>query len=151
MAINLGNVEIKNQEYEKYKKVDGLNIAKKAYKVKPEEKEEKKWFQSGAFADGYQVGDVTKTILGTAGDIGTNALKGVLRAGESIGDIAAYGGAQVVDWFGAHNYAKQVRQAAAEDLTGKIFKSPDKIIDKNSVLGEKADDVISSIGNMLKE
>ena len=29
-------------------------------------KEERKWFESGAFADGYQFGDLTKTILYTS-------------------------------------------------------------------------------------
>ncbi len=152
MAISLGDIDKQNQiNNSDYTIINGLRV-KKNYLNKVNSKSNKnKWFQSGAFSDGYQFGDVTKTILGTAGDIGSNITKGVLRAGESIGDLAAYGGAQVVDWLGAHNYANQVREAASEDLTGKIFKSPDKVIDKNSILGEKADDVISSIGNMYAQ
>ena len=109
------------------------------------------WFTSGAFKDGYDFGDVTRTALGTTGDIGLNLIKGVSRAGESVGDLAAYGGAQVIDWLGAHNYAKEVRKAAAEDLTGKVFLPLDKIINKNSLLGNKSDNIINSIGQMYAQ
>ena len=44
---------------------------------KPEEKPAKKtnnsgWFTGGAFSDGYQFGDITKTILGTINDVSEN-------------------------------------------------------------------------------
>ncbi len=143
MAINLGQVEKKNNA----KKTNGLNLTIN----RPQNAQRKKWFSSGAFNDGYQFGDITKTVASTATDVGLNLAQGVVRAGESIGDLAAYGGAQIVDWLGNENYANQVRQAAAEDLTGKIFNKPNENIDKNSVLGEKADDVISSIGNMYAQ
>lgn len=145
MPINLGDIDRKNRNQ---KKVGTLNLSRKNV----EEKEEKQtWFDSGAFDDGYQFGDITKTVLGTAGDIATNLGKGVVSAGESIGDLAAYAGAQVVDWLGNEDYANVVRERAAESLTDKIFAPVDKVVDNNSVLGEKTDNVVNSIGNMYAQ
>ena len=130
-------------------------IPQQTTKNKKKNKTKNTWFQSGAFSDGYQFGDFTKTVLGTAGDIGTNLAKGVVSAGESIGDLGAYAGAQVIDWTGKvfnskgiQNYADEVRKAASESLTNKVFKPVDNIVDKNSVMGEKLDSVANSIGNM---
>jgi hypothetical protein len=44
-------------------------------------------FQKGLFDDGYDAGDITKTILGTAGDIGLGFVKGVAKIGEGKPDI----------------------------------------------------------------
>lgn len=160
MSLNLGEIEQKNRKKqgENYKNVGGLklkisepNNTPSTNKKEQSSSQKRNWLQSGAFSDGYQVGDVTKTALSTIGDIGTNLFKGVLRAGESLGDLAAYGGAQIVDKVGNKKYADEVRKAAAEDLTGKIFKKVDEKIDKNSILGEKMDDVVSSIGNMYAQ
>lgn len=154
MAINLGDIE--KQNYSKYyTNVGGLNLSKNKVpssisKTKKEE-EKRTWFDKGAFDDGYQVGDILKTIGGTVGNVGVNLAKGVVRAGESLGDLGAYGGAQLLDWVGADNYANQVRQTASESLTDKIFAPVDKVLDKNSLLGEKSQDVISSIGNMYAQ
>lgn len=115
------------------------------------EENKKTWFNSGAFDDGYQFGDILKTALGTTADVASNLTQGVVRAGESIGDLAAYAGAQVIDWFGNENYANQVRQAAAEDLTGKVFSGANKFLDNYSLLGDKSQDVVSSIGNMYAQ
>ena len=47
------------------------------------------WFQKGAFADGYQFGDITKTILGTGVDAGGDAATGVVGIGEKVVDFLA--------------------------------------------------------------
>ena len=154
MAINLGDIE--KQNYSKYyTNVGGLNLSKNkvpsSISATKKEEEKRTWFDKGAFDDGYQVGDILKTIGGTVGNVGVNLAKGVVRAGESLGDLGAYGGAQLLDWVGADNYANQVRQTASESLTDKIFAPVDKVLDKNSLLGEKSQDVISSIGNMYAQ
>ena len=146
MAINLGDIARKNKNQ---KKVGSLNLSQN--KIKQEEEKKNTWFNSGAFSDGYQFGDLTKTALGTAGDIAVNLGKGVVSAGESIGDLAAYAGAQVVDWLGNEKYADEVRKAAAESLTDKIFSPVDETVDKYSVLGEKSDSIANSIGNMYAQ
>ncbi len=54
------------------------------------DKEEKKrsWFQKGAFEDGYDFGDVTKTILGTVADVSENIGTGIIGMGEKVADTA---------------------------------------------------------------
>ena len=44
------------------------------------------FFQKGAFEDGYQFGDVTKSILGTTGDAVVGVAKGIGSLGEGIVD-----------------------------------------------------------------
>lgn len=146
MAINLGDVYRKNNNQ---KRVGSLNLSV----VDSSKVREKEWweeiFQAGAFQDGYDFGDVTKTILGTAGDIGVSALKGVTRVGENIGDLAAYTGAQVIDWFGADDYADQVRDAAREDLSGKIFNGAQEWLDDYSVIGNTGSQAVEMAGYSL--
>ena len=59
-------------------------------------KDNSKWYQqilkgSDAFDDGYQVGDITKTVLGTAGDVATSAVKGGWNAVKETGMNVAGG------------------------------------------------------------
>ena len=44
-------------------------------------------FQSGAFSDGYQFGDVSKSIGATALSTFNNMIKGVAKLGEGISDL----------------------------------------------------------------
>ena len=54
-----------------------------------EKEEDRKWFQKGAFEDGYQFGDVTKTILGTVTDTAENVGAGIIGMGEKVVDTLA--------------------------------------------------------------
>ena len=125
-------------------------------------KEEKKntWFSGGAFKDGYQFGDATKTILGTAGDLGINAVKGAAYAGENLAKLGVSGVAQVSDWIGQDDFANELRDKLAgknEEFNQRKEKSfissnLDKIgnkLDKYSVFGEKTDSLINSGGQLL--
>ena len=51
-----------------------------------EKEDDRKWFQKGLFEDGYQFGDITKTILGTGTDVSKNATTGVVGMGEKLLD-----------------------------------------------------------------
>lgn len=53
------------------------------------EEKENKLFDKGAFDDGYQFGDITKTILGSVVDVGKNVGQGIIGMGEKIIDGAA--------------------------------------------------------------
>ena len=50
----------------------------------------RKWFEPGAFKDGYQFGDITKTITGTGADIQQDIANGILGIGEGVVDTGAY-------------------------------------------------------------
>ena len=106
------------------------------------------FFQKGAFEDGYQVGDVTKSILGTAGDIGLNAVKGVWNIGEGIGDLASYGVAAVADKLGEDAFARGVREKAKESLFDNATKSAQDFLNKYSVLGETSDAILQGVGQV---
>ena len=134
--------------------------------VKPnkDEKETRKWFQSGLFADGWQWGDLTKTILGTGKDVRENLYTGVIGVGEKAIDAGAYlvGGAGKL--FGADEFADDVGAFIKKDLINeeKVAKTMDNITgglianlilsgtnaDDVSVLGEKSDSLLQSGGQL---
>lgn len=51
--------------------------------------DDRKWFQKGLFDDGYDVGDITRTILGTGSDIMSDLGTGILGMGEKAVDAVA--------------------------------------------------------------
>ena len=106
------------------------------------------WFSKGAFSDGYQVGDLTKTILGTTGDATTGVVKGLFNLGEGIGDTINYGAAAVGDLFGADEWADEYRKEVSKSVTDQIFKPAEDFFDKNSILGEKSDNISQGLGNV---
>lgn len=106
------------------------------------------FFQKGAFSDGYQVGDVSKAILGTVGDIGVGAVKGVMKLGEGIGDAAQYGVAAVADAFGGDEWADKVRRNAQRTAIDDAFAPVDKKLDRYSVSGRTLDAASEAIGQI---
>ncbi len=117
-------------------------------KSQQENKKKNKWFQSGAFADGYQVGDVTKTIFGTGADLALNAVKGVANIGDSVSKLIAGGTAEVADVFGADKFANKVRNniKTKENFVVKTITNADNSVNKNSVSGEYVDKVAELMG-----
>lgn len=98
--------------------------------------------------DGYQFGDITKTALGTLGDIGVGAVKGVVRMGEGIGDAAQYGAAALADLFGADEKAEAIRKNAQRDKVTEAFSGVDEKLNKYSVLGRTSDAAAESLGQI---
>ena len=115
---------------------------------KDEDEEERTWFKAGAFDDGYQFGDVAKTILGTVGDAGVGVLKGISRMGEGVGDLLSYGVAAANDAVGLDEYADEIRKRASESVTDRLFGGMEKKVDKYSILGDKSDSVSEDIGQV---
>lgn len=122
---------------------------------------EKKWYQKilqtpEAFKDGYNFGDVTKTVGSTVADVGLNILKAPVKMGTNIGKGIASGVAQVADWTGNDEYAEKVRNRVAgkEDLAFGMKENPfetvlDKGTDKvgrNSVIGDTGDNLAQGAG-----
>lgn len=137
------------------------------------EKEERKWFDKGAFDDGYDFGDVTKTILGTVTDTAENLGAGIIGMGEKLVDTAAqlgawsYGGLTPNE-YGGYNYSAEDRVKAKEDamdfiakdlydeekVAKKIISNPIRRLtgidaEEDSVFGEKTDALAQSGGQLL--
>ena len=66
--------------------------------------EKRKWFQKGAFEDGYQFGDILKTIRATSRDVSTNLFAGATGIAEKAIDAGAYVVGGVGGLFGADKF-----------------------------------------------
>lgn len=115
---------------------------------KKEDNSKLDFFQKGSFEDGYQLGDISKAILGTAGDAGVGILKGGLSLGEGIIDAGKYAVAGVADVFENDDYAKKVRENAKKNSINEAFKGTDEFLDKYSVLGRTSDLVMEGLGQV---
>lgn len=131
--------------------------------------------KSSAFDDGYQFGDVTKTIGATAGDLAINIGKGFLNTVEGVADAGQYLLADATKGLSkvklldvldknAREWLKEKADALEEnakfDSTGAIFgdneKESDNLfkkgwseeLDKNSVSGTMFDSVAQGVGNV---
>lgn len=97
-------------------------------------KEDKKWYDGflqlgDALSDGYQLGDITKTLLGTNTDIATNAISGVVGWGEDVLDAGATLASRVTGALGMKDTSEKLRQFAetdqydAQEVSRKILSS----------------------------
>lgn len=107
-----------------------------------------------AFDDGYDFGDVTKTILGSAADAGLNAYNAVASMMEGIPKLAGAGIAQVADWAGNDEFADSMREQISDPnndafLSPKVNEFREKYIEPYSVLGSSSDKVASGIGSTI--
>ncbi len=107
-----------------------------------------RFFKAGAFSDGYQFGDITKTILGTAGDIGVNAVKGASSLVEGVTDLLGYAGAGIADLFGADKFASDWKKNIQKNTVDAIFKGAEDYVDKSSVLGDRSDAISQGLGQV---
>ena len=138
-------------------------VAKAKAKAMTEEQEERKWFQKGAFEDGYQFGDIARTIMGTSDDLTENLLAGVLGMGEKVVDAGAYLVGGVGGLFGADEFKEKTAGFIKKDLYDEE-KVAKKIIgstlqakfneriggnsEDSSLLGEKSDALVQSAGQL---
>jgi len=99
--------------------------------------------------DGYDFGDVTKTILGTTGDLAGNFVSGIMNTGEGIGDLISYARAGINRALGNDEKADKIIEAAKDNaiqLTWDYIR--DKTgISKSSVAGTKTQEVAQGLGN----
>ena len=138
---------------------------------------ERTWFDSGAFDDGYQFGDVTKTILGTVTDAAENLGAGVIGMGEKALDFLAGIAPYVAQGLyyqngGGYNIEqdklfresieagkKGLKEFAAKDLYDEeevaktIISNPVRNLtginaETDSVFGEKTDALAQSAGQL---
>ena len=115
---------------------------------KKKKEDDEKWFKKGAFEDGYEFGDVTKTVASTVGDAGLNIVKGVGSLGEGLLDLGRYGVAELGESLGAENFANRQRVKAQENSIDNFFKDVETGVDQWSILGGKSDAVMQGLGQV---
>ena len=104
-----------------------------------------------AFKDGYQFGDINKTINSTGIKAMNEFTKGILNIGEGIGDTLTYGTSYALKKTGfLKNYIdpEDLKKEAQKDIFNNLFKESDKMASKNSITDYKTDSIINSLGYM---
>lgn len=69
------------------------------------------------FDDGYDFGDVSRSILGTVADAGADFIAGIGEGVEGIIDGAAFGGMKILD-YGGMKYIYRLEDAILNQITG---------------------------------
>lgn len=131
----------------------------------------KNWFEKGAFSDGYQLGDVSKTILGTVNDAKENLFTAVFDATENLIDTTAYG-VGAVGGLLSDDFQDGTKDFIAKDLlkskeTGEWLANASNFLepvgwatkiagindaedtDEASLLGEKSEGLVQSVAHMV--
>lgn len=165
MPIKLAEIKKENDEKEKkdieqkYNVVGGLKLAKSSTNSKSENKT---WYKnvvkgSNLFDDGYDFGDITRTTLNTATNVGANLLKGVSNIGDAVAKTIVGGIATGADILGYDNYADKLknRLAGKDEVVNERLKNYtlsgllQKVSDatkSNSVVGDTTRDVAQGVG-----
>ena len=120
------------------------------------------WLDTGAFDDGYQAGDLIKTMVSSGADLKTNFGGGVLEIGEGLVDSLAYLGGVGAKIAGQDKLAEGAKDFVKKDLyDGKKIASylvaPEQFALKaigedyedNSIWGDKTDSLAQSAGQLL--
>ena len=90
---------------------------KTSNKTSNKKSDERTWFTgSSAFDDGYDIGDVTKSILGTITDFSQDLKTGVGKLGEAVIDTGAYAVGGIADAIGQDEFADKTKKFIAKDL-----------------------------------
>ena len=104
-------------------------------------------FQSGAFSDGYQFGDVSKSIGATALSTFNNMIKGVAKLGEGISDWTSNRIADIVEATGDKDNANRIRKNVLQNDTDNniVTKTIKDVTDKDTLLGEKGQNFVQQL------
>ena len=84
------------------------------------QEEKKNWLQANEFQNGYQFGDIYKTILGTGTDIVQDLATGILSPIENVFDIGTNVVATVQNILGFKDAAKKTRDFADKNITQNV-------------------------------
>lgn len=106
------------------------------------------FFDSGALNDGYDFGDISRSILGSVGDFGLNVVKGIGGVGEGIADWGAYRAADIADRLGYEDWAYLQRLGAEESTIDRLLEPAQSNLDKNSFLGRTPQSVAQGLGQV---
>lgn len=159
MIENENNKSAKQRELEREIEKDMLKREHSIAEQKEAKEEEKRtWFQAEAFEDGYDFGDVTKSVGATLGDIGVNAFQGLASMGEGIIDFSIYASdltrvkkrpifynAQTGEKF---DIDEDLREWAQKDVVDDFVAPAKEWLDGASFLGDKSDSVAQGLGQI---
>ena len=84
------------------------------------EDEKRSYFRRGLFEDGYDFGDVTKTLLGTNKDLADDIGTGVAKIGEGLIDTVAYGAGGIAKALGNDKFADKTKEFITRDIVGDL-------------------------------
>ena len=101
-----------------------------------------------AFKNGYDFGDITKTILGTTADVGMGLVKGAAQTVEGVLDLGVHAVGWGADALGFDETADFLHQQASMNQVAGSFASPDKFLDGYSALGKTMDAVTEGVGQV---
>ena len=119
------------------------------------------WFKSGGFSDGVDgvgdfFGDLGQTVLGSAGDLGLNIIKGVGRLVEGVADAGVYLMVGADDLLKGNsgnrlktNLHKDAKEFATRNIVDEVSQGAEDYVDQYSVFGDKSDMVGEGIGQVL--
>lgn len=127
------------------------------------------WFNPGLFEDGWDFGDISKTLLGTNVDFAEDFSSGLAGIGEGAIDAIATGVGAIAKKLGKDDFADKTQKFIERDLANEYQwaeKLASKIpgvetlqmanvvankgdTEKVSVLGEKTDAVVQSAGQLV--
>ena len=108
------------------------------------------------FSDGYQFGDISRTLAATGEDFLTSMGEGLWGIGEGLFDTAAYTAAGVAERSGNDEFAQILRKAAQQNFVQQAATTERKsanfggnVIDEASVLGEKGRAFGQGLGQII--
>ena len=146
------------QSLDKYKAENAQKIA---------EEKESKWFEAGAFSDGFSLKNAVKTYIGTGTDVVKNITERGFEALEHAIDSGAYGLGVVGSVFGekGQEFQDKVADWIAKDQikgegvadwlitnttpAGLIGKALDVDSETDSLLGDKSDAMVQNVAHMV--
>ena len=141
-----------NEKYQQELRLERQTTPNKKKKeeedIAPVKKERNYWFEKGAFSDGYDFGDVTKSILGTAADIGLGAAKGVGGLLEGVNDFAWRRTEDVAEALGADNFAKKAKGYADKDSIDSILKPAEDFVKPYTLAGGLVQQTSQALGQV---
>ena len=131
-------------------------------------KEKKNWFQANELEDGYQFGDISKTILGTGTDIVQDLATGILSPIENVFDIGTNVVATVQNILGFKDAAKKTRNFADKNITqnvtskvanastvGMLYNlvngTPEKVINPAGITYDKDKNIVENYASGLNQ
>lgn len=145
MSFNSEYLELRKKRKEREQKLLNEQTVKKQ-NITTQDEKKLDFFEKGAFEEGYQVGDITKTILGTAGDAGLSVVKGLSNLGEGLLDTVGYAAAGVADLLGKKGWADDIRMHTQDSYTDDMFYIPNEAVKDKSVFGRTSKAILEGMG-----